>query len=40
VSAATEAGTFDYYKGVKVADDLAYGVGAVLLALVETSGLP
>jgi len=40
VSAATAPGTLDDYKCVKVADDLAYGVGAVLLALVETSGLP
>lgn len=40
VSQGTAPGTFNYYKGINVADDLAYGVGAVLLALVETSGLP
>jgi len=40
VSGPTEAGTFEYYAGLPVADDLGYGVGAVVLALVETSGLP
>lgn len=40
VSVPTEAGTFEYYKSLPVADDLGYGVGAVLLALVETSGIP
>ncbi|MBM4396598.1 MAG: glycoside hydrolase family 88 protein [Deltaproteobacteria bacterium] len=40
VSVGTEAGTFEYYESLPVADDLGYGVGAVLLALVETSGLP
>ena len=40
VSAGTSAGGFAYYKGIPVKDDLGYGVGAVLLALIETSGLP
>jgi len=39
-SGPTNPGTFRYYSGVETADDLPYGVGAVLLALVETSGLP
>jgi unsaturated rhamnogalacturonyl hydrolase len=40
VSGPTEAGTFEYYASLPVKDDLGYGVGSVLLALVETSGLP
>ncbi len=40
VSGPTEAGTFEYYAGLELEDDLGYGVGSVLLALVETSGLP
>jgi unsaturated rhamnogalacturonyl hydrolase len=40
VSVGTEAGTFDYYASLPVADDLGYGVGAVILALVETAGIP
>lgn len=40
VSGPTMAGTFDYYKGIAVEDDLGYGVGAVILSLIETSGLP
>lgn len=40
VSGPTEAGTFEYYAGLPVKDDLGYGVGTVLLALVETSGVP
>lgn len=39
-SGPTSPGTFDYYAGIAQEDDLPYGVGAVLLALVETSGLP
>ncbi|MEZ4267732.1 MAG: glycoside hydrolase family 88 protein [Myxococcota bacterium] len=38
-SGPTNVGPFDYYASVKVADDISYGVGAVLLALVETAGL-
>jgi unsaturated rhamnogalacturonyl hydrolase len=40
VSVGTSAGTFEYYRNVRVKDDLPYGVGAVILSLVETSGLP
>lgn len=40
VSGPTEAGTLEYYTGLPLLDDLGYGVGTVLLALVETSGLP
>ena len=40
VSLGTSAGTFQYYKSVAVGDDIPYGVGAVMLSLVETSGLP
>ena len=40
VSLGTSAGTFEYYKSVAVADDVSFGVGAVILALIETSGLP
>jgi len=40
VSAGTSAGGFAYYGGIPVKDDLGYGVGAVVLALLETSGLP
>jgi unsaturated rhamnogalacturonyl hydrolase len=39
ISGPTNVGTFEYYAGVKVGDDISYGVGAVLLALVETAGL-
>jgi unsaturated rhamnogalacturonyl hydrolase len=40
VSGPTMAGTFADYKGIAVEDDLPYGVGAVILSLIETSGLP
>lgn len=39
-SGPTTAGTLDQYLKVGQADDIAYGIGAVLLALIETSGLP
>lgn len=39
ISAGTEPNTFEGYTGVEVEDDLDYGVGAVILALLETSGL-
>jgi unsaturated rhamnogalacturonyl hydrolase len=39
-SGPTTVGSFESYANVEVADDIAYGVGAVLMALVETSGLP
>ncbi len=40
VSAGTSAGGFDYYASIPLKDDLGYGVGAVVLALLEASGLP
>lgn len=40
VSGPTTAGTFQTYATVKLEDDLTYGIGAVILALIETSGLP
>ncbi len=40
VSGPTNVGRFDYYAGVPLEDDLSYGLGAVLLALTEASGLP
>jgi len=40
VSGPTSVGTFATYKNVGTGDDLTYGIGAVVLALVETSGLP
>lgn len=39
ISFGTEPSTFEGYVGVPVLDDLNYGVGAVILALIETSGL-
>lgn len=40
ISGPTNAGTYDIYARVKLEEDLPFGVGAVLLALIETSGLP
>jgi len=39
VSGPTMVGDFDYYAGIETDDGIHYGVGAVILALVETSGL-
>ena len=39
-SGPTIPGPVESYLKVKQADDLPYGVGAVIMALVETSGLP
>jgi len=39
-SGPTTAGALESYLNVKQEDDLPYGVGAVIMALVETSGLP
>jgi len=39
-SGPTSAGTFAEYAKVAVEDDIPYGIGAVILALLETSGLP
>lgn len=40
VSGATTAGGFNTYKNIKTVDNASYGLGAVILALIETSGLP
>ncbi len=40
VSGPTTAGTFADYAAVQTVDDVEYGLGAVLLALTEVSGLP
>lgn len=40
VSGPTGVGGFDQYANVPLEDDLPYGMGAVVLALIETSGLP
>jgi unsaturated rhamnogalacturonyl hydrolase len=39
ISGGTEPGTFEFYVGIEEIDDLNYGVGAVILGLIETSGL-
>ena len=39
ISGPTSVGAKKYYAGIKKQDDLSYGVGAVILALLETSGL-
>ncbi len=39
-SGQTTAGAAKEYLKVPQADDIAYGIGAVVLALIETSGLP
>jgi unsaturated rhamnogalacturonyl hydrolase len=39
ISGPTMVGDYDYYASVEQQDDLPYGVGAVILALVESSGL-
>jgi len=40
ISGPTTADKYEVYAGIAVEDDLPYGLGAVILALVETSGLP
>lgn len=40
ISAPTSVGPFDYYAQLPQGDDISYGIGAVLLMLTETSGLP
>lgn len=40
ISGPTNVGRFSDYANVPVQPDIAYGLGAVLLALTETSGLP
>lgn len=39
ISGPTGVGRFEDYAEVEVKDDLSYGVGAAILALIETSGL-
>jgi len=39
ISGPTMAGDFEYYAGIPVSDDLPFGLGAVVLMLIETSGL-
>jgi unsaturated rhamnogalacturonyl hydrolase len=40
ISKGTDPGTFEQYAAVQLGEDIHYGVGAAILALVETSGLP
>jgi unsaturated rhamnogalacturonyl hydrolase len=40
ISGPTTADKLEVYLGIPVKDDLPFGIGAVILALVETSGLP
>lgn len=40
ISLSTDPWSLEEYLAVPVADDVNYGVGAVILALIETSGLP
>lgn len=40
ISGPTNVGTFAMYAKVSQGDDISYGVGAAILALLETSGLP
>lgn len=39
-SGPTGPGTFEEYAAVPLEDDIGYGAGAVILALIESSGLP
>jgi unsaturated rhamnogalacturonyl hydrolase len=39
VSGPTTVGQFKDYAAVELGDDISYGVGAVILALIETSKL-
>jgi unsaturated rhamnogalacturonyl hydrolase len=40
ISGPTTVGDFEHYASIGLEDDLSYGVGAVILALIECSGLP
>jgi len=40
ISLGTDPGGFENYANVNLAEDINYGVGAAILALIETSGLP
>ncbi len=39
ISGPTSVGEYEYYADLTRKDDISYGIGAVLMALVETSGL-
>jgi unsaturated rhamnogalacturonyl hydrolase len=39
ISQGTEPSTYEVYTSRELQDDRNYGVGAVILALIETSGL-
>lgn len=39
ISGPTTVGDFEHYAAIEVGDNIHYGVGAVILALIETSGL-
>ncbi|MGB8224949.1 MAG: glycoside hydrolase family 88 protein [Polyangiales bacterium] len=40
ISKGTDPGTFEQYAAVPLGEDIHYGVGSAILALIETSGLP
>lgn len=40
ISKGTDPGPYEEYAGIPLGEDIHYGVGAVILALLETSGLP
>jgi unsaturated rhamnogalacturonyl hydrolase len=40
ISKGTDPGTLEQYAAVQLGEDIHYGVGAAILALIETSGLP
>ncbi|HEU4410293.1 MAG TPA: glycoside hydrolase family 88 protein [Polyangiaceae bacterium] len=40
VSGPTDVGTYASYSSVPLVDDISYGTGAAILALIESSGLP
>ena len=39
ISGGTEPGTFEFYTSIERFDDINYGIGAVILSLLETSGI-
>ena len=40
ISKGADPGTFEQCAAVQLGEDIHYGVGAAILALIETSGLP
>lgn len=40
ISKGTDPGMFEQYAAVELGEDIHYGVGSAILALIETSGLP